>query len=43
MIEVLPTHKKYRISELKNRSASSQYYCYSKWLCGSWSTRRDKW
>jgi len=19
----------------------TQYHCYSKWLCGSWSTRRD--
>jgi len=27
---------------MKNRSVlGSQFYYYSKWLCGSWSTKRD--
>ena len=33
--------QKYKISEFRIKSASTQYYRYSKWLCRSWSTRRD--
>ena len=41
LIESEHVHRKYKISELYNRSASYQYYRDSKWLCGLWSTRRE--
>jgi len=40
VIEVFPAQK-YRTSELRIKSAGTQYYRTSKWLCRSWFIRRD--
>ena len=35
LIEVLPAQKNTEFQNLRIECASTQYYCYSKWLCGS--------
>jgi len=39
LIEAKPTQKKY--IKFKICAKVSQYYHYNKWLCRSWSTKRD--
>ena len=42
MIEVRSAHKNTEFQNFRIKSASTQYYRDSKWLCGSWSIRRDE-
>jgi len=41
LIESLPTHKNIEFQKHKIKVQGTQCYRDSKWLCGSWSTRRD--
>ena len=41
LIEIKPAHKNIEFQNLRIVCASTQFYRNSKWLCGSWSTRRD--
>jgi len=41
LIEVIPAHKIPNFRTFKTVVQVIQFYHNSKWLCGSWSTRRD--
>ena len=40
LIEAKPAHKLQNMRFKNKKCASAQFFRYSKWLCGSWSTRR---